>query len=97
VALSAAPPVGGFRPSGTPLFESVARSFGAAAVAVIMTGMGEDGVVGLRAVRQAGGLVIAQDEKTSVVFGMPGAAIAEGLADAILPLEAIASRLLAMV
>lgn len=97
VTLSAAPPVGGFRPSGTPLFESVAQSYGAATVAVIMTGMGEDGVAGLRAVRQAGGHIIAQDEKTSVVFGMPGAAVAAGLADIVLPLEAIAARLVTLV
>jgi two-component system chemotaxis response regulator CheB len=93
VTLSAGPPVGGFRPAGTALFESVARGFGNTAVAVILTGMGEDGVEGLRAVRQAGGLVVAQDERTSVVFGMPGAAVAAGLADLVLPLDAIAGRL----
>lgn len=93
VALADEPPVGGFRPSGTPLFESVAKAFGPAAVAVIMTGMGDDGVVGLRAVRQAGGHILAQDEKSCVIFGMPGAAIAAGLADAVLSVEEIASRL----
>jgi two-component system chemotaxis response regulator CheB len=93
VTLSAGPPVGGFRPSGTALFESVARGFGNTAVAVMLTGMGEDGVQGLRAVRQAGGRVLAQDEKTSVVYGMPGAAVAAGLADQVLPLDAIAGRL----
>jgi two-component system chemotaxis response regulator CheB len=97
VALSGAPPLGGFRPSGTFLFESVARAFGPAAVAVILTGMGEDGVAGLRAVRQAGGRVIAQDEKSSVVFGMPGAAVAAGLADQVLALDAISGRLLELV
>jgi two-component system chemotaxis response regulator CheB len=60
---------------------------------MILTGMGEDGVQGLLAVHQAGGRVIAQDEKTSVVFGMPGAAVAAGLADQVLPLDAIAGRL----
>lgn len=93
VALATAPPIGGFRPSGTYLFESVARGFGASAVAVILTGMGDDGVAGLRAIRRAGGQIIAQDQKTSVIFGMPGAAIAAGLADLVLPLDAIASRL----
>jgi two-component system, chemotaxis family, protein-glutamate methylesterase/glutaminase len=93
VELSAAPPVGGFRPSGTFLFESVARAFGTGAVAVILTGMGQDGVAGLRAVRAAGGRVLAQDEKTSVIFGMPGAAVAAGLADVVLPLDALAPRL----
>jgi two-component system chemotaxis response regulator CheB len=93
VSLSAGPPVGGFRPSGTFLFESVARVFQAATVAVILTGMGEDGVAGLTAVRQAGGRVIAQDEKTSVIFGMPGVAVAAGLANHVLPLDGIAPRL----
>jgi two-component system chemotaxis response regulator CheB len=97
VVVSAAPPIGGFRPSGTFLFESVARRFGAAAVAVILTGMGEDGVEGLAAVHKAGGRVIAQDEESSVVYGMPGAAVAAGLADAVLPLGAIASRLVELV
>jgi two-component system chemotaxis response regulator CheB len=96
VALSDAPPIGGFRPSGTFLFESVARAYGPAALALILTGMGDDGVVGLRAIRQAGGTVIAQDEKTSIVFGMPGAAVAAGLATHVLPLEALAPRLVAI-
>lgn len=93
VAVSDAPPIDGLRPSGTFLFESVAKAFGPAAVAVILTGMGTDGVAGLHAVRIAGGRIIAQDEETSVVFGMPGAAIAAGLVDDTLPLGAISSRL----
>ncbi len=95
--LSHAPPVEGFRPSGTVLFESVAQAFGASAVALILTGMGQDGVDGLKAVRQAGGHVIAQDEGSSVVFGMPGAAVAAGLVDVALPLDAMASRLIEIV
>jgi two-component system chemotaxis response regulator CheB len=93
IVLSRSPAVDGFRPSGTPLFESVARVFGDASVAVVLTGMGDDGVAGLRSIRHAGGVVIAQDERTSVVFGMPGAAVAAGLADMTMPLDAIASRL----
>ncbi|MBY0522032.1 MAG: chemotaxis-specific protein-glutamate methyltransferase CheB [Gemmataceae bacterium] len=93
VELSNAPAIGGFRPSANFLFESVARVFGAATVAVILTGMGEDGVDGLRGVHRAGGHVIAQDEKTSVIFGMPRAAILAGLAHQVLPLEAVAARL----
>jgi two-component system, chemotaxis family, protein-glutamate methylesterase/glutaminase len=96
VALSNTPPIGGFRPSGTFLFESVARAYGPSALALILTGMGDDGVVGLRAIQKAGGQIIAQDEKTSVVFGMPGAAVAAGLAPLVLPLEAIAPRLVAL-
>jgi two-component system chemotaxis response regulator CheB len=97
VALSTAPPIGGFRPSATFLFEAAARTFGASAVAVILTGMGDDGVAGLRAVRQAGGRVIAQDQASSAVFGMPGAAVAAGLADEVLPPDEIAARLAALV
>jgi two-component system chemotaxis response regulator CheB len=97
VTLSSAPPVGGFRPSGTFLFESVARAFGPAAVGVILTGMGDDGVVGLRAVRQAGGRVLGQDEKSCVVFGMPGAAAAAGQVNEVLALDAIPARLLELV
>lgn len=93
VALSDGPAIGGFRPSANALFESVASAWGPSATAVILTGMGEDGVAGLRAVRRAGGRVIAQDEASSVVFGMPGAAVAAGLADAVLPLGEIAGRL----
>lgn len=93
IVVSGAAPIGGFRPSASFLFESVARAFGAAGVSVILTGMGQDGIEGLRAVRAAGGRVLAQDEETSVVFGMPGAAVAAGLADLTLPLGAIALRL----
>jgi two-component system chemotaxis response regulator CheB len=91
--VSAAAPRGGFRPSGSFLFESVASVYGTAAVGVILTGMGDDGCAGLVALRRAGGRIIAQDEATSVVFGMPAAAIAAGLPHATLPLELIASRL----
>ena len=93
---SSDPPVGGFRPSATPLFESVARAFGGSSLAVILTGMGVDGVRGLAAVHRRGGRVLAQDEATSVVFGMPGAAIEAGLADIVLPIDAIPARLAAM-
>lgn len=88
-----APPVEGFRPSATFLFESAARRFGAAVTAVILTGMGRDGVAGLQRVRHAGGHVVAQDRDTSVVYGMPQAAVEAGVVDAVLPIEAIAGRL----
>jgi two-component system, chemotaxis family, protein-glutamate methylesterase/glutaminase len=89
IHLSTAAPVGGFRPSGTVLFESVAAAFGRSAVAVILTGMGRDGVDGLRAIRQAGGRTIAESEATAVVYGMPAAAVQAGLADFILPLDQV--------
>ncbi len=91
--LSDAPAVGGFRPSGTYLFDSAARVCGSSLIAVILTGMGEDGTEGLRTVEQTGGQVIAQDEASSVVWGMPGTAVAAGLANLILPLDAIPARL----
>jgi two-component system chemotaxis response regulator CheB len=93
VVLAASAPVGGFRPAATYLFESVARAFGAAASAVILTGMGEDGIEGLRALRRAGGRILAQDEASSVVWGMPGAAVSAGLPDLIAPPEEIAACL----
>jgi two-component system, chemotaxis family, protein-glutamate methylesterase/glutaminase len=93
ISLPDSPPVGGFRPSGTLLFESVARAFGKAAVAVVLTGMGQDGVAALPLLRGAGGVVIAQDEGSSVVFGMPGAAVSAGQVDETLRLDAIAGRL----
>jgi two-component system chemotaxis response regulator CheB len=97
IALSSAAPIGGFRPSASFLFESVARAIGAATVALVLTGMGNDGVAGLTAVRQSGGRVVAQDEATSVVFGMPKAAIDAGLVDDVLPLEAMPAQLAGLV
>jgi two-component system chemotaxis response regulator CheB len=94
VALSADPPIGGHRPSATHLFRSVAESHGAGAVGLILTGMGADGVAGLQTLKALHGTVLAQDEATSVVFGMPGEAVAMGLADRVLPLAAIADALI---
>lgn len=93
VALSPAPPDGGHRPSVSVMFRSVAERFGSATCAVILTGMGRDGVDGLDAVRRSGGAVYAQDEASSAVFGMPKAAIDAGVVDLILPLEAIARHI----
>lgn len=93
IVLSDAAPVDGFRPSATHLFRSVADSHGASAAAVILTGMGRDGVDGLRDLRAAGGHIVAQDEATSVVYGMPREAVRAGLADAVLPVQEIAAKL----
>ncbi len=93
VTLSSGPPIGAHRPSATHLFRSVARAYAAAAVGVVLTGMGDDGVAGLRALKDAGGLVLAQDETTSVVYGMPGEAAASGVVDRVLPLTRIAGAL----
>jgi two-component system chemotaxis response regulator CheB len=97
IHLSGSAPVGGFRPSATVLFESVAKTFGASSLAVILTGMGRDGVDGLAAVRQAGGRIVAEAESTAVVYGMPGAAVSAGLADFILPLDQVCAALAGLV
>jgi two-component system chemotaxis response regulator CheB len=91
--LSGAPAIGGFRPSATFLFQSAAAICGKSLLSVILTGMGRDGVAGLHAARHAGGRVIAQDEATSAVYGMPREAIAEGVVDLVLPLQEIAPRI----
>ncbi len=87
--LSDAPPVDTFRPSVTPLFLSAARAYGAGVCGVILTGMGRDGAEGLRAIKDAGGPTLAQDEATSAVFGMPRAAIELRAVDRVLPLDEI--------
>jgi len=73
-------PVNGHRPSADVLFRSVAHEFGPQAMAVLMTGMGEDGAAGMGAIQSAGGLTVAQSQRTCVVFGMPKAAIERGFA-----------------
>lgn len=96
ILLSYTDPVGGFRPSATFLFESVAKAFGASSMHVILTGMGQDGVAGLRIARAAGARILAQDEASSVVFGMPGAAIDAGVVDHVVPLSLVARELIAI-
>ena len=81
------------RPSVDVLFESVAEDYGAAAAACLLTGMGRDGAVGLLAIRNAGGMTIAQDEASSVVHGMPGEAVLLGAAKQVLPLSEIGPAL----
>lgn len=87
------PPEHFCRPAVDPLFRSVARTYGAGAVAVILTGMGSDGALGCRVMAEAGGRFVVQDEGTSVVWGMPGAAARTGLAEAILPIPEIGAWL----
>ncbi len=81
------------RPAVDVLFRSVAKAYGANALAVVMTGMGSDGVLGAQDIRQAGGNVIIQDEASSVVWGMPGLVHASGLEDAAYPLDRLAAEI----
>jgi len=85
--------VNGHRPSADVLFRSVAQEYGTKAIALIMTGMGEDGADGIGAVKDAGGLAVAQDEASSVVFGMPKVAIERGHVNRVVPLDALANML----
>jgi two-component system, chemotaxis family, protein-glutamate methylesterase/glutaminase len=93
VGLNQDDPENSCRPAVDPLFRSAAELFGHRALALVLTGMGHDGLRGAEQIRQAGGQVLAQDEATSVVWGMPGAIAGAGLADQILPLERIAAEL----
>ncbi|HJU91228.1 MAG TPA: chemotaxis-specific protein-glutamate methyltransferase CheB [Gemmatimonadaceae bacterium] len=95
--ISDRPPIGGFRPSATFLFETAAEACGSKAVGVILTGMGNDGVAGLKALHGAGATVLAQDERSSIVYGMAQEAVKEGVVDSVLPLESIASKLTELV
>ena len=88
------PPVNSCRPAVDPLFRSAAEVGGNRTLALILTGMGQDGLRGAEAVHRAGGQVLAQDEASSVVWGMPGAIVAAGLADRVLPLGGIGSELI---
>ena len=95
VSVRAGPLVSRHRPSVDVLFRSAARSAGSNAMGVIMTGMGDDGARGMNEMHQAGAFTVAQDEATSVVFGMPKEAIAHGGVDRVVPLEQIAREILA--
>ena len=83
----------GFRPSADHLFHSCAAAFGPGLVAVVLTGMGQDGVAGLRSAHTAGAYIIGQDEQSSVVYGMAQVAIQAGIVDEVLPLDQIGRRL----
>ena len=87
------PPENSCRPAVDVLFRSVAKAYGSKSLAVILTGMGQDGMRGCEHIRERGGEVLIQDEASSVVWGMPGAVAAAGLANKTLPLDAIASEI----
>src|SRR5262245_45943944 len=85
------------RPSADLLFESTAASYKDRAIAVVLSGTGSDGAMGVRAIKKMGGTVIVQDEKTSQFFGIPGAAVQTGSVDFVLPLDEIPSALVTLV
>jgi two-component system chemotaxis response regulator CheB len=86
-------PVNGCRPSADVTMASAARVFGRRAIGLVMTGMGKDGAAGLGSIKHADGITLAQDQATSVIFGMPKAAIDAGVVDEVLSLDDIARRL----
>jgi two-component system chemotaxis response regulator CheB len=94
VLLHQDPPENSCRPAVDVLLRSVAKAFGPNSLTAILTGMGQDGLRGCEAVREAGGQILAQDEATSVVWGMPGYVARAGLADRVLPLSLIADEIL---
>lgn len=95
IALNQEPPENSCRPAVDVLFRSTAEVYGGAVIAVILTGMGYDGLRGAKALKAGGAHLIAQDEASSVVWGMPGAVVQAGLADAVLPLDQIVPAILA--
>lgn len=94
IQLSQDPPENSCRPAVDVLFKSVAEAYGAHVLGVILTGMGQDGLIGSQAIHKAGGSIIAQDEKSSVVWGMPGTVVHAGVADVIKPLNLIAEEIM---
>ena len=92
IALDDGPPINFCKPAVDPLFASAAEIWGGGSLALVLTGMGSDGMRGAGDIVAAGGSVIAQDEATSVVWGMPGAAAQAGLCAAVLPLDQIAAK-----
>ncbi len=92
VRLTDDPPVNFCKPAVDPLFDSVAKAYGSAALGVILTGMGHDGAAGVKTIAAGGGSIITQDEATSVVWGMPGAAANTGMCSDVLPLPEIGPK-----
>jgi two-component system chemotaxis response regulator CheB len=97
VALNEGPLENSCRPAVDVLFRSVATVYGASTLAVMLTGMGQDGLLGCQRIKEVGGTVLAQDRASSAVWGMPGAVAEAGLADAVVPLTALPSHIKALV
>jgi two-component system chemotaxis response regulator CheB len=94
VCLDQSPPQNSCRPAVDALFSSVGEAYGGAVIAVILTGMGQDGLRGAEILKAQGASILAQDEATSVVWGMPGAIVNAGLADCVLPLDHVVPEIL---
>lgn len=95
IQLDQSPPQNSCRPSVDALFSSIGSTYGGAVIAVVLTGMGQDGLRGAEVLKAQGATIFAQDEPSSVVWGMPGAVVHAGLADRVLPLEQIVPEILA--
>lgn len=93
IGLDDGPPEQSCKPAVDPLFRSAAEVYGGRALAVVLTGMGEDGLRGARLLKERGAAILAQDEKSSVVWGMPGAIIRAGLADKVVPLGEVSREI----
>ncbi len=93
IALNQEPPENSCRPAVDPLFRSVSALYGGKCLGVVLTGMGKDGLRGCEVMREQGAQILAQDEETSVVWGMPGFVAREGLADEVLPLSRVAPEI----
>ncbi len=94
VRLDQSPPQNFCRPAVDALFSSIAETYGGAVIAVVLTGMGHDGLRGVQILRARGASILAQDEASSVVWGMPGAVVNAGLADRVLPLDDVVPEIL---
>jgi two-component system, chemotaxis family, protein-glutamate methylesterase/glutaminase len=97
VKLTKEPPVFGLRPSVDVLMESIAQIYGKKSIGVLLSGMGSDGVKGMELINEVGGHNIAQDEKTSIIFGMPKRAIEAGVVDDVLPIDKISARIIELI
>jgi two-component system, chemotaxis family, protein-glutamate methylesterase/glutaminase len=97
IQLHQGPPENSCRPAVDVLFRSVAEVYGHASLAVVLTGMGQDGLRGCESIAAAGGRIVAQDKSTSVIWGMPGAVANSGLADTVLPLPEITGEMVRLV
>lgn len=93
IKLTKTPPENFCRPAVDVLFRSIAQVYGPQALAVVLTGMGSDGLIGAKSIRQAGGEIILQDEESSVVWGMPGSIYASGVSDQVYPLSQMAGQI----